>query len=90
MRTPTEESRMMRMLDGSLAEFRGRLSEINSRLTKVEDEIWAKETGFTLPSYVIREDMGFGSALILKDHELQANWSLSFLPHSISFLLKDP
>ncbi|KAH0753222.1 hypothetical protein KY285_006370 [Solanum tuberosum] len=54
MRTPTEERRMMRILDGSLAEFRGRLSEMNSRLTKVEDEIWAKETGFTLPSYVVR------------------------------------
>uniref|UniRef100_M1D8F8 Uncharacterized protein n=1 Tax=Solanum tuberosum TaxID=4113 RepID=M1D8F8_SOLTU len=49
MRIPTEESRMMRMLDGSLVEFRGRLSEINSRQTNVEDEIWAKETGFTLP-----------------------------------------
>ncbi|KAG5594963.1 hypothetical protein H5410_036195 [Solanum commersonii] len=54
MRTPTVESRMMRMLDGSLVEFRDRLSEINSRLTKVEDENWAKETGFTLPSYVVR------------------------------------
>ncbi|KAH0633205.1 hypothetical protein KY284_035991 [Solanum tuberosum] len=43
MRTPTEESRMMRMLDGSLTKFRGRLCIKNSRPTKVEDEIWAKE-----------------------------------------------
>ncbi|KAG5594965.1 hypothetical protein H5410_036197, partial [Solanum commersonii] len=90
MRTLTEESQMMRMLDGSLAEFRGRVSEINSRLTKVEDEILAKVTGFTLPSYVIREDVGVESALILKDHELQANRSHSSLPHSISLLLQDP
>ncbi|KAH0725192.1 hypothetical protein KY284_001057 [Solanum tuberosum] len=38
----------------------------------------------------IREDMGFESALILKDHELQANPSHSSLPHSISLLLQDP
>lgn len=55
MRTPTEESRIMRMLDGSLVEFRGHLSERKSRLTKVEDEILAKETGFTLPSYVVTQ-----------------------------------
>ncbi|KAH0695810.1 hypothetical protein KY289_013292 [Solanum tuberosum] len=54
MSTPTEESQMIRILDGSLAEFRGRVFEMNSRLTKVEDGIWAKETGFTLPSYVVR------------------------------------
>ncbi|KAH0633103.1 hypothetical protein KY284_035889 [Solanum tuberosum] len=54
MRTTTKESRMMRMLDGSLDEFRDRLSMINYRLTKVEDEIWAKEREFTLPSYVVR------------------------------------
>uniref|UniRef100_M1DS69 Uncharacterized protein n=1 Tax=Solanum tuberosum TaxID=4113 RepID=M1DS69_SOLTU len=53
MRTPTEEYRMVRILDGTLAEFRGHLSEMNSRLTKVEDKIWAKETGFTLPSYMM-------------------------------------
>ncbi|KAG5585536.1 hypothetical protein H5410_045970, partial [Solanum commersonii] len=131
MRTPTEESQMMRILDGSLVEFKGRLSEINSRPTKVEDEIWAKETGFTLPSYVmdelrdkrkkkeghveseaqgegekrklkgkvklllaehkeIREDIGVESALILKDHELQANPSHSSLPYYISLFLQDP
>uniref|UniRef100_M1DC03 Integrase core domain containing protein n=1 Tax=Solanum tuberosum TaxID=4113 RepID=M1DC03_SOLTU len=49
MRTPTEESRIM-ILDESLAEFRRHIFVMNSRLTKVEDEIWAKERGFTLPS----------------------------------------
>uniref|UniRef100_M1DPX1 Uncharacterized protein n=1 Tax=Solanum tuberosum TaxID=4113 RepID=M1DPX1_SOLTU len=38
----------------------------------------------------IREDVGVESALILKDHELQANPSHSSLLHSISFLLQDP
>jgi len=38
----------------------------------------------------IREDVGVESALILKDHELQANPSHSSLPHSISLLLQDP
>ncbi|KAH0638013.1 hypothetical protein KY289_037928 [Solanum tuberosum] len=50
MRTPTEGSRMMRILDEILVEFRRHPSVINSRLTKVEDKIWAKERGFTLPS----------------------------------------
>uniref|UniRef100_M1DP86 Gag-pol protein n=1 Tax=Solanum tuberosum TaxID=4113 RepID=M1DP86_SOLTU len=86
MRTPTEESRMMRILDGSLAEFRGRLFEMNSRLTKVEDEIWAKRDRVHITILCV----GVKSSLILKDHELQANPSHSSPPHSISFLLQDP
>ncbi|KAH0633572.1 hypothetical protein KY284_036358 [Solanum tuberosum] len=70
MRTPTEESRMMRILDESLVEFRRRPSVINSRLTKVEDDIWAKERGFTLPSYVVRRTIPRKSMI---NHEQMEN-----------------
>ncbi|KAG5575392.1 hypothetical protein H5410_055526 [Solanum commersonii] len=78
-----------------------RLTAIEDGLSRM-DETWSEEKEFTLPPYMgkakllldehkeIRGDVGVESALILKDHELQAKPSHSSLLHSISFLLQDP